>query len=239
MLLIMNHPNAPAIEEARTASIIRESPSPDASFTPVLTLVLWLGCFGVGLFGFVLPYTRPHPPNPAAVVTAQFLNVELSRDLSPPDVEPSTAHAATPPDAMLQPDIPPPVAVAQPSAAIAFALPVEGPARIVDARNAGHARSAPAPVAGLAPTRLTFGRGEGKQPAPEYPLRARREGQEGTVIVRFTLNEAGRVLSAEAVQPSPWPLLNESAVNTIRERWHFSPGNVRAYEVSIRFELTK
>ena len=86
---------------------------------------------------------------------------------------------------------------------------------------------------------LTFGEGEGKQPAPEYPLAAIRRGQEGVVLVRFTVGNDGRVLGAGSVVASPWPLLNEAALRTVRERWRFRIGSSRVYEVAIRFEIAK
>jgi TonB family protein len=86
---------------------------------------------------------------------------------------------------------------------------------------------------------LTFGQGEGRQPAPEYPRRAMQEGQEGLVGVRFTVGENGRVLTAEPIAPAPWPLLNEAALRAVRERWRFRPGPPRSYEVAIRFELKR
>ena len=234
----MNSALSPATGVGGNPAIIRESVPSGVGLMPVLTLVLWLGCLVVGVFGYVLPYVRPHASAPAKPVTVELLNVELAQDLTPPDVQRAPGPSPNSADAMVSPDIPPAASVAQP-ATVAFAVPVEGPVRIVDVQNANYARSAPSPAVLPAPTRLTFGQGEGRQPAPEYPLRARREGQEGTVTVRFTVDESGRVRAAEAVQASLWPLLNESAVNTIRERWLFKSGPVRAYEVAIRFELTR
>jgi TonB family protein len=86
---------------------------------------------------------------------------------------------------------------------------------------------------------LVFGEGEGRQPAPEYPRQSVREGQEGVVVVRLSVDESGRVQFAEAVSPSPWALLNESAVHTVRDRWRFRAGPPRLYDVAIRFELTR
>jgi protein TonB len=133
------------------------------------------------------------------------------------------------------------LAVAEPSPAIAFALPVEGPVRVVEPAQAAFVRPATpvTPASAPAAQPLTYGQGEGRQPAPSYPLAARRQGQEGTVLVRFTVGENGRVLAAEAAQPSPWPLLNDSALEAVRERWRFRPGPVRIYEVSIQFVLKK
>lgn len=135
------------------------------------------------------------------------------------------------------------LAVAEPSPAVAFALPVEGPVRIVAAAQATYARQ-PANTNAIetsapAVQPLTFGIGDGRQPAPDYPAEARRRGQEGIVKVRFSLDEQGRVLAAELASASPWSSLNHEAVRAVRERWRFRPGPMRLYEVAIRFELQK
>jgi TonB family protein len=135
------------------------------------------------------------------------------------------------------------IAVSEPLPAVDFALPVEAPARIVEPALAGYRRSAETntiqtPAAPPVQS-LTYGQGEGRQPAPRYPRRAIREGQEGTVLVRLSVNENGRVMSATAVSPSPWPLLNDAALEAVRQRWRFSPGSLRYFEVPIRFELER
>jgi protein TonB len=220
----------------------------DTESLAVFTLVVWLTLLLVGALGFVLRYERPQPPMaPEPPIVAQPLQVELAPDpLPPPGVEPLPPDPLAPPpppDALIPPSLAQPIAVAQPSPAIAFALPIEGPTRMVEAAQAEYARR-PAAVTNAAPAApaaqpLTLGEGEGKQPAPEYPRWAVRQGQEGTVLVRLTVGENGRVQSAEAALPSPWPLLNEAALRTVRERWRFRSGPVRVYEVSIRFEITK
>jgi TonB family protein len=217
-------------------------------FLPVITLVLWLACLTVGGLGFAYPYARPRARPPEPVVVAQRIQVELTSDPLPPvDAAPAPPDPAAPPplpDNTVVATAQPLLAVAEPSPAIAFALPVEGPVRVVPVEQAAFARPpekpavvAPAPTP--APQELTFGQGEGRQPAPEYPLLARRRGQEGTVVVRFTVGADGRVLAAEAAQPSPWPLLDESALAAVRGRWRFPAGPVRLYEVPIQFVLKK
>lgn len=239
-------PAHPPLVAVPPAPLSFSRPAGEASrFVPVLTLVLWLGCSLVAAMGFVMPYVRPQPakaqPEPLAV---EMLNVELSNDPLP-ELEPPPANAlATPPPAevIAQPQLPQAVAVAMPSPAIAFALPVEGPVRVVEAAQASYSRveaPANATAATMAVQQLTFGQGAGKQPAPEYPLLAQDSGQEGTVKVRFVVAENGRVTAAEAVTPSPWPLLNDSALRTIRNRWRFGAGQPRAFEVAIRFVLPK
>ncbi|MEI6178102.1 MAG: TonB family protein [Verrucomicrobiota bacterium] len=76
----------------------------------------------------------------------------------------------------------------------------------------------------------------GRMPAPSYPLASRRAGQAGTVTVAFTVDSSGRVISAYATNPSPWPLLNEEAVRTVRG-WKFPPGGVMKLQRPIVFQL--
>ena len=221
----------------------------EPNVTAVFTLVLWFVCLSVGLLGFVLHYERPRPLKaPEEPVIAQQLQVELAQEPQPPpDAEPQPLDPLAPPpppDAFTPPAVAQPIAVASFTPAVAFALPVAGPSRVVEVNRAEYARrpatNTPAPAA-TTPTAqpLTFGEGEGKQPAPDYPPLAKQRGQEGTVVVRLTVDENGQVRRAEAALPSPWPLLNEAALKVVRERWHFRTGSARVYEVAVRFELTK
>lgn len=257
---------------ARAAA--RSSALAELSFTPVITLVLWAGCLLVGTLGFVLPYSRPRPPAPPTpVLQAELIKVELTTRPAPPPaaVQPPPPDPAQPPP-LFTPATPPQapqlVAVAAPSPAVAFALPIEAPSRIIEIKQAAFVRPAPQPttvvakpappttgsgqpstnsgpatstgtVAAPAVESLTFGHGDGDQPAPDYPLAARRAGQEGTVVVRFSVGTDGRILAAEPSSPSPWGALNREAVRVIRDQWRFKPGPVRLHEVAIRFQLTK
>ena len=217
-------------------------------FLSVSTLALWLSCSVIGITGLALPYSRPHAPaKEPEPVQAEVLKVELTADPLPPEAQPPPLNVVQPPP-MLQPtaaqQAPPMLAVAEPSPSIAFALPVNAPARVVDVREASYTRPTEEKTTAVTtsaptPQPLTFGQGEGKQPAPEYPPQAMRDGQEGVVTVRFSVGENGRVTEATASSPSPWPLLNRAAVRVVRERWRFPSGALRLYEVSIRFQIKK
>lgn len=76
----------------------------------------------------------------------------------------------------------------------------------------------------------------GRMPAPSYPSEARAKGQSGTVVVEFVVGEDGRVISAYAKSPSPWPILNDRAVSCVRG-WKFPPGSVTKYTRPIVFQL--
>jgi protein TonB len=216
---------------------------PNASMLPVTTLVAWMVCLVVGGLGFALPYTRPLAPKPEPLPTqAELIEVALTSEPLPP-INTAPAATMTPPplESLAAPaSTPPMMAVALPTADVAFALPVEGPAQVVPAAQASYSRSAAQSnqvSAVPAIQSLTYGIGEGRQPAPRYPREALRGGQEGKVAVRFLVAENGHVTTAEAAKPSPWPLLNEEAVRTVRQRWKFRSGPLRLYEVTIRFEL--
>lgn len=202
----------------------------------VFTLVVWVGCLLVGGLGFALPYSRPRAPQakPEAV-KVEMLEIKLSDESQPPALAENVA--ATESDPLAREPVPQPIPVAQPSPAIAFALPVKGPVRIVEARHAAYTQSTSPPVvAAPAPQMLTPGQSEQWLPKPTYPDRARREGQEGTVTVRLTVAEDGHVTAVEAVGPSRWFLLNEEALRAAK-RGHFPPGNLRIYDAPIRFVL--
>ena len=211
----------------------------DTPLTPVLTFVAWVVCLAIGLLGFVLPYSRPHRSvKTSETVKVQRLVVELSKEPTAP-VENERlpgkpgSSVPLPADAMA----PPPIPVAQPSPAIAFAVPVEGATRVVPLDQATYAMPVH-PVQSSVVQKLTFGQGEGRQPTPDYPEQAIQQQQEGTVVVRFVVAENGQVSSAEAKQPCPWPLLNESALRAVRQQWRFPAGGMRVYDVAIRFQIT-
>ena len=76
----------------------------------------------------------------------------------------------------------------------------------------------------------------GRMRAPSYPPYSRRNGQTGTVIVEFIVDPGGRVISAYAKSPSPYPLLNDEAVSTVRS-WKFPPGGIMKLQRPIVFKL--
>lgn len=258
-------PKAPSAPRDLPALPLSEGVRSETTVASVLTLVLWLTCLLVGWLGFALPYARPRPPAPAAPpVQAELIKVELVHSPAPPPASVTFPPPdTTPPPPLFAPPTPPQapqlIAVALPSPAIAFALPIEAPARIVEVNQAAFVRPAPQPTAiapnatpgknlspPTAPTApaaavqtLTFGEGEGTQPAPRYPDTARRAGQTGTVVIRFSVGTDGRVLAAEPSAPSPWGALNREALRVVREQWRFKPGAARLCEVAIRFELKK
>ncbi len=222
-------------------------PDERVSLLSAATLTTWLGCVAVAVIGFCIPYHRPIlKMEIKQPLQAELLKVELTAEALPP-VELSTPVALSEPPALKPVSLPqttPATLVAEPSPSIAFAIPVTGPTRIVDASAASQARVEGAVTeipAATSPQVLTYGQGEGRQPAPEYPARAQQAGQEGVVGITFTVGYNGRVISAEISSASPWPLLNDSALRTVREKYRFSPAKsrTRVYTIDLRFRISK
>jgi protein TonB len=206
--------------------------SQGVGLAPVGTTVVWIGCLTVGLTGILLPFKprgesvkRQQPP-----VQAVLMHVDLTQNSQPLQSAPPAEPAPpAPPAAASPPPAPPIAAVAAPSAALAFALPTTGPTRIVSAAEAVPSGSA------WGVERITLGVGEGQQPKPEYPPEAALAREGGTVRVRYTIGEDGSVIAAAAINACPYPLINQSAVRTVRDEWRFPPGPVRVAETDFEF----
>jgi len=59
--------------------------------------------------------------------------------------------------------------------------------------------------------------------APEYPSESRRHGEEGTVVLTFTVNVDGSVEKIRIKKSSGFERLDSSAVQTVKD-WTFKPG---------------
>lgn len=92
---------------------------------------------------------------------------------------------------------------------------------------------------GHGPMDASFGSGSGPRFAtkalPKYPRLARELGKEGTVLLRLTIDERGRLLDVEVLRRAGSGL-DEEAVRAVRES-SFSPAKVNGKPVSCRAQL--
>lgn len=78
--------------------------------------------------------------------------------------------------------------------------------------------------------------------SPRYPLRARRMGYEGLVMLKVLVDENGRVNDLEVLQSSGYAILDKAALSSVR-KWMFVPGTEGGkkkkmwVKIPIRFEL--
>ena len=107
-------------------------------------------------------------------------------------------------------------------------------------RAAAAAKAAPTPRPAAPPRRAPFtatvldGKATSK-PMPPYPPEAKAAGVEGTVVVRVAVDEAGKVVEAEAI--SGHPLLREASVAAAR-RALFAPALLSGRAVKVSGVLT-
>lgn len=73
------------------------------------------------------------------------------------------------------------------------------------------------------------------QPAPDYPFPMRSRGEEGTVVVKFLVDEAGNVYST-AVLRATKPGFEEAALRAVA-RWKFEPGSKDGRKVRFRMSV--
>lgn len=136
-----------------------------------------------------------------------------------PEARPEPQHRQEPPKTEI---VVPPAAVAVPTAGPPLAVAAE--ARAAPVSDAPKPSAAPAaPPAGSGPvsvanlnTNLLNG------VAPVYPVGSRRKREQGTVVLRLVISEAGRVIEVSVQRSSGFAALDEAAVAAVR-KWRWSP----------------
>lgn len=73
------------------------------------------------------------------------------------------------------------------------------------------------------------------QPSPQYPVAMRASGTEGRVVIEFTVDTAGNVVSA-TVHNATNREFEEAAVRAVM-RWRFEPGRRNGREVPFRMAV--
>ncbi|WP_272486979.1 energy transducer TonB [Zeimonas sediminis] len=126
---------------------------------------------------------------------------------------------------------PPPEGTATPSAPAPTAeTPSSAASRPAAAPSAGAAAQAPAVASAAAPAgpRRTAPRVDaswaGNTPPP-YPMRARRMGDQGEVLLDVRVGADGRVTDVRLKRSSGSELLDRTAIDTVRQ-WRFTPATV-------------
>ncbi len=232
----------------------------------ISTLATWLSMTSFGTVGVLLPAWHSPPPATAPkemetlwVTPDITLGAEEPSDSAPtstenlipktPEILPAPPELPPLADVTPLPDIPDLPPLQQPK--LAATTPQAAPQQITTTTR----NSAAIPRKTNATTRTAAGNGRpnstgenastpsdssrlaaGRMAPPSYPIEARRKGQTGTVLIEFTVDSNGRVISAYAKSPSSWPLLNEEAVRTVR-RWKFPPGGIMKLQRPIVFQL--
>ena len=77
-----------------------------------------------------------------------------------------------------------------------------------------------------------------KTSQPQYPVNARRKGQEGYSVVEYAIDHQGKVRNAVIVDSKPRGVFNRSSIRAI-ERYLFEPPKVNGEVVSLQGRQTK
>lgn len=156
--------------------------------------------------------------------------VPLMVSLVQPDRPPPEKPRVQPPAPRPRPQAPAPILQAAPSEAPAvFEAPPARPVPVPPPSAPVVPATAPVPPVVAAPAPVqepvvppSFNAAYLNNPPPEYPRNARRNREQGRVIVRVMVNEAGRPERIELGESSGSQLLDRAALDVVRQ-WHFVP----------------
>jgi protein TonB len=141
-----------------------------------------------------------------------------------------------------KPDVPQVVVVTPNAPNISFSVPTLGNLVVPNAvavAPPSEPMKAPAQLRNIPTVINTTGQG-GDRPQPTYPKLALEMGQQGRVVIAFTVDEAGRIVSAEVKESSGSSILDHGAIESIKRHWVFPPGAPnRQFEAPINYVLQR
>ena len=83
----------------------------------------------------------------------------------------------------------------------------------------------------------TFSEEEVRLYRPKYPLGSRLRGEEGLVRVKVVISEVGDVMSADVIETSGFPSLDNSAIEAARKASFVTKKSIESSIISFRFKL--
>ncbi|MGP8197920.1 MAG: energy transducer TonB [Limisphaerales bacterium] len=189
----------------------------------------------VALFGVRprLPAPRPVPPldEPLPIVV-QPLPQKPPPQTEQPDKEESNKDKAPPPRL---------VVVTPNSPAISFSVPTIGnvlvPNAIAQAPPAA-SPNAPAVVHNNKPSTIGSTGEGGDRPQPPYPEMALKFGEQGAVVLLFTVDDSGLIESITVKETSGSAILDRSALDFVKRHWIVPPGRGgRVFQATISYQI--
>ena len=178
---------------------------------------------------------KPLPP-------IEEVNAAIVEPLPPPPQVQSDEQNQERQNDQEQPDTPQVVVVVTlESPSINFSVPTIGtllvPNAIAKAPPVAPLKQPVAPLHKL-PTVINTTGNAGERPQPPYPKIALEQGQQGSVMLRMTVDDAGLIKTIEVAQSSGFPVLDHSALEFVKRHWTVPPGNgARIYEATIHYKL--
>ena len=95
----------------------------------------------------------------------------------------------------------------------------------------------PTALRSIPSTLTTTGTG-GDRPQPPYPRIALDQGEQGSVTLLLTADEAGNIVSVEIKKSSGFPVLDHGTAEYVKRHWTVAPGAAnRLFEATITYQL--
>jgi len=224
-----------------------DAPDPNAKFAwanAICALFAVIGVIGIFQPLFVLPVKA----------TAKLDLVPVLFNPPPPQPPQSQAqnNATTPENSTTEPVATPEVipAVTPMNAQITFAVPVEGPVRVVAAKYAEAppaklSRPAAPPVSNSNPggsgAAVEFNPTEGDggtYPRPDrYPSLAQQHGWQGKAILNVRVDVRGIPSEVTIAESSGYRILDNDALEWVKRKWRFPAGPERLFLVPFVYKL--
>lgn len=220
------------------------------------SFVAALACHALLLFGFKLgtsasPLALSDDPSPIDVSLVAAAPEPQPAEPAPPPPVPAPTPEPTPPPPVPEPTpdmstpppepLPTPAEETEPSPEPPRETPPPRPRQPRHSQKTGHA-AAPMIIhgeirQGAAPsgpigTAVRYR----SNPKPDYPEEARRQHQEGVVVLSVEVSTEGRPTDISLKRSSGYDMLDQAAIQAVR-RWTFDPARVASFPVESRVDV--
>jgi TonB family protein len=79
--------------------------------------------------------------------------------------------------------------------------------------------------------------GGGDRPEPPYPPIAKQTGEQGTVVLSLTGDDAGNIVAVDVKTSSGYPVLDRASVDFVKRHWRLPVGAGKFFQTSITYQL--
>jgi protein TonB len=223
----------------------------------LLTSLLLHGSVSTVLF-WLAPHTAPHAESPAVIMVSLASPLQQKSNSSPATLSAPVTPSVVPKSNTASPS----VATKPASTPVTSTVPVVKHSEIISGKTAptavatgttGSGSTAPLHASTGAqprplhagagektpPAEMTFGSASGpafiRQSVPVYPSHAKRRGKEGTVLLRLSISESGKLTHVEIIE-DPGHGLSEAALEAVRSS-SFSPAHHNGKPVAVQATL--
>jgi len=201
----------------------------------------WVNSICILILVIGIAGSRPAPIRIRPLPPVEEVSAAIVEPLPPPPQSQTDQQKAEPENNQEQPDTPQVVVVTLNAPTIDFSIPTIGnllvPNAMAQAPPVAPLKRSVAPLHVVPSVLNTTGR-TGERPQPPYPKIALDQGEQGSVMLRMTVDDAGLIQTIEVAQSSGFAVLDHSALEFVKRHWTVPPGKgARTYEATIHYKL--